>query len=49
MQKGMQPQPQPGNVMWWGEEKTPDDFLDIMRTEKRLIYEFEAQRAYGML
>lgn len=49
MQEGMQAEPQPGNVMWWGEERTAEDFLEIMREEGRLIYEFEPRRAYGMI
>jgi len=48
MQRGMQPQPPPGRIRWYGSEKTIEEFLQIMRDEERLIYEFEALRVYGM-
>lgn len=35
-------------VLWYGQPKTPEEFLDAMRSEGRLIYEFEVRRAYGM-
>ncbi len=40
--------PASGHVMWFGQEKTEEEFLDIMVEEKRLIYEFDVTRAYGM-
>ena len=48
MQRGMDPGPSPGNLMWEGTERTPEEFLRIMREERRLIYEFEVIRAYGL-
>jgi PPOX class probable F420-dependent enzyme len=35
-------------LMWQGRPKTRDDFLATMRQERRLIYEFEPLRIYGM-
>jgi len=37
-----------GKVMWYGQPRDIDDFLRTMREERRLIYEFEIQRAYGL-
>jgi len=48
MQAGMTPAPTPGTVVWEGAEKGPEEFLDIMRQERRLIYEFDIVRDYGM-
>jgi hypothetical protein len=48
MQAGMQPAPAPGNVNWFGKEMGPDEFREAMVKEKRLVYEFEIVRAYGM-
>jgi PPOX class probable F420-dependent enzyme len=48
MQKGMPRQPKPGHLFWEGEEKTVDEFRQIMERERRLIYEFEITRTYGM-
>ena len=45
MQKGMAPE---GKLFWWGGEKTPEEFVEIMRQERRLVYEFEIHRAYGL-
>ncbi len=47
MQAGMSPGPAPGNVMWYGRELTPDEFRAAMVRERRLIYQFEVERAYG--
>jgi PPOX class probable F420-dependent enzyme len=44
----MQRQPEPRNVSWAGVERTPDEFLRIMAEERRLIYEFEPIRTYGL-
>jgi PPOX class probable F420-dependent enzyme len=49
MQQGMDPGPSPGTVLWEGTERSPEEFLRIMVEERRLIYEFEAIRSYGML
>jgi hypothetical protein len=37
-----------GKILWYGQPKTPEEFLATMRDEGRLIYEFEVRRAYGM-
>ena len=47
MQRGTQ-QPPAGKIMWYGAEKTIEEFLQIMRDEERLIYEFDSTRIYGM-
>ncbi len=41
---------QPGaeKLQWFGRQVDESDFLQIMRDEQRIIYEFDAQRAYGM-
>jgi hypothetical protein len=38
-----------GPLNWFGKELSEEDFLLLMRQEKRLIYEFEILRAYGMV
>lgn len=38
-----------GPLSWFGKELSEEDFLSLMRQEKRLIYEFEIMRAYGMI
>lgn len=48
MQRGMDPGPGPGMVLWEGAERTREDFLRIMVEEQRLIYQFEPVRAYGL-
>jgi hypothetical protein len=48
MQSSSGPAAQPGRVMWFGQEKTEEEFLQIMVDEQRLLYEFEIVRAYGM-
>jgi PPOX class probable F420-dependent enzyme len=48
MQKGRPRQPKPGHLFWEGEEKTVDEFRQIMERERRLIFEFEITRTYGM-
>jgi len=48
MEQHMTPPPSPGTVIWEGQERTPEEFLQIMVEERRLIYEFEVTRAYGM-
>jgi hypothetical protein len=37
-----------GNLNWFGRELSPEEFLQVMVEEKRLIYEFEIIRGYGM-
>jgi PPOX class probable F420-dependent enzyme len=41
--------PDPDKLMWNGKELPLDEFLEAMRAEQRLIYEFEPQRTYGLL
>jgi PPOX class probable F420-dependent enzyme len=48
MQEGMSPAPPAGKIMWYGVLKTADEFLQAMRDEQRIIYEFEVVRAYGL-
>jgi PPOX class probable F420-dependent enzyme len=48
MQRGLTPAPKAGNVIWFGAERTPDEFLKMMVEEGRLLYDFEVRRAYGM-
>lgn len=38
-----------GNLNWFGGELAPEAFLQVMAEEKRLIYEFEIIRGYGMV
>ena len=44
----MQNRPE-GNIAWFGQDITPEAFLASMAADKRLIYEFEITRAYGMV
>jgi hypothetical protein len=37
-----------GPLSWFGAELDEDDFLRAMVDERRLIYEFDVQRTYGM-
>jgi PPOX class probable F420-dependent enzyme len=37
-----------GNLLWQGAECTPEEFLQIMAEEQRIIYEFEVVRTYGL-
>lgn len=47
MQKGMQRPP--GTLLWNGQPLTEEQFLQTMRDEQRLIYEFAApRRVYGL-
>ena len=46
LQTGMEPEP--GKIMWFGQQKTEGEFLQAMRDEGRLIYEFTIERSYGM-
>ena len=38
-----------GPLSWFGGEMSPEDFRRAMTEEKRLIYEFEVHRAYGLV
>lgn len=40
--------PPPGTLFWEGEPRTSDEFRQIMTDERRLIYQFEIIRSYGM-
>ena len=48
MQASMPTPPAAGHLMWFSQEKTIDEFRQVMVDEGRLIYEFEVKRAYGM-
>jgi hypothetical protein len=37
-----------GMLSWFGRELPEDDFLEVMRNENRLIYDFDVVRSYGM-
>ena len=37
-----------GPLTWYGEELDEAQFLDRMTAEKRLVYEFDVHRAYGL-
>lgn len=43
----MQRRPE-GRLSWFGKELAEEEFLALMAEEKRLIYEFEVHRTYGM-
>jgi hypothetical protein len=43
----MQHRPE-GNLVWFGKECAPDEFLRVMAEERRLVYEFDVERAYGL-
>ena len=46
--KAMQPGAKPGYLSWFGQEKTYDEMRQMMVADKRLIYQFEVKRAYGL-
>ena len=48
MQAGMTPAPAAGTITWYGKSLTTDEFMQAMKAEKRLVYEFEPLRAYGL-
>jgi PPOX class probable F420-dependent enzyme len=48
LQAQMTPPPEPGKLLWYGSPKSEDEFLQAMRDEGRLIYEFSIDRSYGM-
>jgi hypothetical protein len=48
MQAGMTPAPPAGTITWYGKPLTIDEFLQAMKDEQRLIYEFEPLRVYGL-
>lgn len=38
-----------GDLTWFGKVMNEADFMQTMANDKRLIYEFEIKRAYGMV
>ena len=48
MQARMPTPPAPGRFSWFGQEMSAEEFVAKMVEEKRLIYEFDVKRAYGM-
>jgi PPOX class probable F420-dependent enzyme len=48
MQREMAPRPEPGKLMWAGRQVSYDEFLRIMVEERRLVYQLEVERAYGL-
>ncbi len=48
MQRAVTPAPPPGHLMWYGKQKTREEFLRAMIDERRLIYEFDVIREYGL-
>ena len=48
LQSAMADRLEPGQLMWFGEPQSEEDFRRIMVEERRLIYEFEVHRSYGM-
>jgi hypothetical protein len=47
-QRAMTPGSPPRHLMWYGKQKTRDEFLQAMIDERRLIYEFDVTREYGL-
>jgi hypothetical protein len=37
-----------GTIQWQGQPRSPDELLQILREEQRLICEFEPVHAYGL-
>lgn len=37
-----------GRMQWFGRDLSEEEFLQVMRDEQRIVYEFEVLRAYGM-
>mgnify|MGYP001560468929 CR=1 FL=1 len=48
LQAGLPTPPKPGYVQWFGQDKTIEEFLQAMRDEQRLIYEFDVKNTYGL-
>jgi uncharacterized pyridoxamine 5'-phosphate oxidase family protein len=46
--QGEMPGYEPGKLNWYGTPKTHDEFKQLMVEEKRIIYEFEVLRSYGL-
>ncbi len=47
--RAMQPGTPAGTVLWAGQPRTYEEFRQQMRDDHRLIYQFEVDRAYGMV
>lgn len=48
MQAKLPDPPREGYLQWFGQEKTLEEFRQAMVDEQRVMYEFTAQRAYGL-
>ena len=48
MQRRMAPPAAAGHLMWFGKQLSREEFLRTMVEERRLIYEFEVIREYGL-
>lgn len=48
MQARLPAQPPEGELMWFGQPLTIEEFLAKMVEEQRLIYQFDVKRAYGL-
>lgn len=49
LMQGIDPDnPQGRKLKWFGQEMDDDAFMATMHEEKRLIYEFEVKKSYGM-
>jgi Pyridoxamine 5'-phosphate oxidase len=44
----LQPDSKPGTIVWFGQERSEDEFRRLMIEEGRLLYEFDVKRAYGL-
>ena len=49
MQAELQPPAPAGHIQWFGQPLGLDAFRKAMVDERRLIYEFDPQRAYGLM
>jgi PPOX class probable F420-dependent enzyme len=48
MQRDMPGRPPAGQIAWYGKPLSIDEFKQAMRDERRIIYEFEVLRSYGL-
>jgi hypothetical protein len=48
MQRDMPGGPPEGQIAWYGKPLSIDDFKQAMRAERRIIYEFDVVRSYGL-
>ena len=44
----LQPNSKPGSIVWFGQERSEEEFRRLMVEEGRLLYEFDVQRSYGL-